>query len=259
MKFRAKNSLWFAYLLNILTPGLGHAYYRELLFGLFIFLIMLTASALFFLSFFIPLPVLAKLALFGLPTVFFLFSFADLHRSVRSRREEHPPTSRRAMLFLAIGFIYLVAVPSSPGNFLLRNAPVFFTTDSSLTPLQPSGHLAAANRLAYTADIFFVDQRIVHELPERFDIIRFTSEGRNLTGIILAFPGEEIEITDGSLSNDGTPELSRHPLTAALAGDWPLTASPGRSMLVATMTHGRVSNVYTVPLTDIIGKTVLLL
>lgn len=259
MKFPAKNSLWFAYLLNIVTPGLGHAYYREILFGIFIFLIMLTASALFFLSFFVPLPVMAKLALFGLPSIFFIFSFVDLRRSVRTRREKNPPTARRAMFFLALGCLYLFAAPSSPGNFLLRNAPDFFTTDNSIVPLQKAGHLAFANRLSYTANIFFVDQPVVHNLPERFDIVRFHDQSAERTGVIVAFPGEALEIAEGTMYIDGVPLMGSNPVLSKLAGDWPLTSTPGRSMLVATLHLGQVSQVYTVLWIDIVGKAVVLL
>lgn len=259
MKFRAKNSLWFAYLLNILTPGLGHAFYREILFGVFIFLIMLTASALFFLSFFVPLPTLAKLALFGLPTVFFIFSFVDLHRSIRNRREQSHPSSRRAMVFIAIGFLYLVAAPISPGNFLIRNAPLVYTTDASLTPVQTAGHLAIANRLAYSASIFFVNQPVVHDLPERYDIIRFFDGTAERTGIILAYPGETVEIVEGTLYIDGVPQMGQHPVLQDLVGDWPLTSARSQSMLVATLNLGRVNQLYSVALIDIIGKSVVLL
>ena len=55
------------------------------------------------------------------------------------------------MVFIAIGFLYLVAAPISPGNFLIRNAPSVYTTDASLTPVQTAGHLAIANRLARPA------------------------------------------------------------------------------------------------------------
>ena len=80
---RFKDSISFAALLNLLLPGLGHSYWRDYTFGLFIFLILLVAATLFFVSFLVTLPVLVKIILFGLPTLFYIFSFLDLARTLR--------------------------------------------------------------------------------------------------------------------------------------------------------------------------------
>lgn len=66
---------------NAIIPGAGHIYWRETLFGMFVFLVMLIAAVLFFFSFLIDLSFMVRLVLFGLPAVFFLFSMVDLGRS----------------------------------------------------------------------------------------------------------------------------------------------------------------------------------
>lgn len=256
MKFHAKNALWFAYLLNLCCPGLGHAYYKEYLFGLFIYLIMLMAAALFFLSYFVSLPDPVTWALFGLPTVFFLFSFADLTRTIRTRRPGTIRTNNRALAFSLIGLVYLLLAPVSLGNFLLRNAPEFYTADGSLAPALPAGHLAITNRLAYAADIFFVDHPVLHALPGRFDLIRFRSENSLVSGIVLGLPGESIEINAGTIYIDGVPLMASIPVLASLSGDWPLTSCDSHSMLVATLRPGGIEKLYEVDLyTDLLGRT----
>ena len=260
MKFHAKNALWFAYILNVCCPGLGHAYYREYLFGLFIYLIMIIATALFFLSFLVALPALVVWGLFGLPVVFFLFSFADLHRTIRTRRRDKPQTSNRALTFGLIGAAYLLLAPVSLGNFLLRNAPEFYTTDSSTAPAVPPGHLAVTNRLAYTANIFFVDHPVLHALPQRLDLVRFLANDSPRTGVVLGLPGESIELLDGTVYIDGVPLMSSHPAIAAYTGDWPLTSANNHSMLVATLRLGGIENIYEVDLyTDLLGKSSVIL
>jgi hypothetical protein len=260
MKFHAKNSLWFAYLLNFCCPGLGHAYYKEYLFGLFVYLIMLMATALFFLSFFVALPALVTWALFGLPTVFFAFSFLDLHRTIKARWTGTTRSSNRGLTFILLGLTYLLLAPISLGNFLLRNAPQLYTTDNSAAPAVPAGHLAMTNRLAYSADIFFVDHPVLHALPDRFDTIRFRVGDRLRTGVVIGLPGESIEVVSGTVYIDGVPLMATNPTIAALTVDWPLTSGDGQSMLVATLRPGGIEKLYQVNLyTDLLGKTLIVL
>ena len=66
-----RESVTFSSLLHLLLPGLGHVFWREYAFGLFVFLVMLIAAVLFFVSFLVTIPVLVKVLLLGLPLVFF--------------------------------------------------------------------------------------------------------------------------------------------------------------------------------------------
>jgi hypothetical protein len=254
MKFRAKESLPFAYLLNIVLPGLGHIFWRDILFGLFIYLIMFTAVALFFLSYFVSLGWGAKLALFGLPAVFYIFSFVDLTRTVKTKRRGIHLTTRKAMIFLAVGILHLVLAPNSPGNFMLRNLPSIYEADRAVPPKINAGDLVMVNRLAYSADIFFFPSPVIHELPRRFDVVRFkVNDQTRATGVVLALPAESIELIDGTLLVDGVPLIWQPEYGVTLRGDWPLTSAGNRSILVATLRFASIDRVYEVPIEDVIG------
>ena len=62
--------LWYGLLLHVLFPGLGHIYFREILFGIFVLLVWFIASVLFYVSYLVQLPILAKTVLLWLPMVF---------------------------------------------------------------------------------------------------------------------------------------------------------------------------------------------
>ena len=254
MKFRAKDSLPFAYLLNVVLPGLGHIFWRDILFGIFIYLIMFTAVALFFLSFFVNLGWGAKLALFGLPAIFYIFSFVDLTRTVKNNRTKVRLTARKAMVFLAIGIIHLVLAPNSPGNFLLRNFPTVYEADRAVLPEIHQGDVVLVNRLAYTADIFFFSYPVLHDMPGRFDIVRFRiNDESKATGVVLALPTESIELLDGTLLVDGVPIMGRPANNISLTGDWPLTSANSQSILVATLRLNTIEKIYEVPIRDVLG------
>jgi len=98
----------FAALLNLLLPGLGHCFWREYLFGVFIFLIMLITVLLFYVSMIISLPYGFKLVLFILPAIFYLFTFFDLKNVVNKKRKK-PSSNQKygiAILFLQLLFKY---------------------------------------------------------------------------------------------------------------------------------------------------------
>ncbi|HQL25220.1 MAG TPA: hypothetical protein PKY95_12440, partial [candidate division Zixibacteria bacterium] len=205
-KFR--NSPAAALLLHLLAPGFGHFYWREYLFGVFIFLVLLMAGALFVLSLLIDLPFYGRLIIYGLPIIFYLISFGDLYRIARREHTARPQTSRRALVIWLLAAAYELVWPLAPLNFALLNAPsVYVMRENNLAPVFRDGDLLKASRLAYTFHTWFVNKPIVHALPDRFAVVRVTAEGRALTGIVLGLPGEGVEVVDGVVVVDGTPQV----------------------------------------------------
>jgi hypothetical protein len=256
MKVPYRLTLSFALLLNLLLPGAGYFLWKEMLFGLFVFLIMLLAAALGIVQFLIPLPQAALWLLLGLPLLFYLFTFVDLARTVRTKRAKLIPTAARAGLILAISLIYQLVSPSAFVNFGLRNFPEFSTvSDSHLGPLYRQGDIVIANRLAYTADIPFLDRPVLHALPERFDLVRFVGEnGRHQSGFVLGLATELIEIVDGALTADDAPINVGLPSGFALTGQWPLTEVADYSILVGTFNLGTLDNLQQVRLDSVVGR-----
>lgn len=252
-KFR--NSPFAALLLHLLLPGLGHMYWREYLFGIFIFLVMLMAAALTVLSFFIALPIYAQLIVWGLPLTFYLISFGDLFRTVRSRQIKHPQSPRKARIYGAIAIAYQLLWPLAPVNFAWQNAPEIFVLDSNnLAPLFRNGDLMKASRLSYMLNTYFVDKPIFHSLPDRFDIVRFRFDSTELAGVVIGLPGEDIEIIGGVVTVNGAPQLQPSAVSRLINGDWPPTTAGGYSLLIAYPEFGQVRDVYEIPITDLIGK-----
>lgn len=249
-------SLLYNILLHILLPGLGHLLWREYLFGIFVFLVTLLASVLFIVSFFVYLPPAAALALYALPLLFYAFTFVDLARTVRAKREKTPPGRKAAVIFLLVGVIYQLLSPIALVNFSLRNLPeIFIQEDNRLSPLYSEGDLLKASRLSYVVDVFVVNRPILHALPQRYDIVRFIdSSGRHINGIVVGLPGEEIEIADGVIVANGFPDIGDAPGGIILSGEWPLTSVGGYSILAATLNLGRIDAVHEVPLTELVGK-----
>ncbi|MBD3404465.1 hypothetical protein GF420_16355 [candidate division GN15 bacterium] len=254
MKFHAHHSRWFAYLLHLLLPGLGHTLWRETLFGLFVFLIMLIAAALFFLTFFVPFSWTAKLLLFGMPVVFYVFSFFDLARSIRARKRG-VPGPKRGIIMLAVGLVFFLAAPIAPGNFLLRNLPALHTIDrGTVAPVFSEGDLTLVNPLAYSVNLFFLSRPVVYELPERFDVVRVRVDGRGLDGFVFGLPHEMLEVTNGRLIVNGVPMLEISPVRLTSGAHWPLTSAGNRSILVATIRNGMIDAVYHVGLENVHGE-----
>ncbi len=242
-------------LLHLLLPGLGHMFWREYLFGVFIFLVMLMAGALFVLSLFIALPVYAQLIVWGLPLAFYLVSFGDLFRTVRGRQIKHPQSPRKARIYGAVAVAYQLLWPLAPVNFAWQNAPdVFVLESNNLAPLFKSGDLVKASRLSYMVNTYFVDKPIFHSLPDRFDIVRFRFDSTELSGIVIGLPGEDIEIIGGVVTANGVPQLQSSATSRLVNGDWPLATAGGYSLLIAYPELGQVRDVYEVPITDLIGK-----
>jgi len=253
-KFR--NSITSAVLLHLLVPGLGHILWREYLFGAFVFLVTFMAAALFILSLFIPLPLLAKLVIYVLPVLFYLFSFIDLVRIVRNRTIKHPVTARRAIVILVIGVVYQAASPLAPVNFAWFNSPELFVMDSNvLAPVIREGDALKASSLAYMVKTMVVDRPIFHSLPDRFSILRFENEaGQKLCGVVLGLPGEQVEMVEGVIVIDGVPQIQPPAGAQLITGDLRLTTVDSYSLLVATARLGGLDRVYDVPLAKVIGR-----
>lgn len=253
---RIGDSIGFAFVLNLLFPGLGHGLWREYLFGAFVFLISLLASTLFFTSLLVPLPTVAKLLLFGLPTLFYLVTFVDLARTVRSRRRKTRFTWRRGAAMLAAALVFQIAVPIAPGNYLLRNTPEVFTVrDGDYAPWVTRGDVAISSPLALRANVFFLSQPIWLELPEYGEVIRFQdASGTTKMGLVLGYFGDQAEVVDGELyvngqSIDGALEKLR------LGGqDLPLTSADGASIMVGTLKLGTLSDVHQIAPSQVIGR-----
>jgi hypothetical protein len=251
-----RHSVTFSFLLHLLVPGLGHIYWKEYAFGLFVFLIMLLAAALFFLSFLVSIPPLVQLLLLGLPVVFYVFSFVDLNRSVTSRRPTVKRTFRAAWLFLIFAVVYQVAAPVTPINFMLRNRPDLYRVDTNeFSPVIEQGDLASATPLPYYVDLFFLDFPVYHDLPQHFDIVRYVDgSGDRRTGLVIGLPDEQVKVEDGRLIVDGYPKFHEGSGRILQSGNWPLTSVEDNSILVATLSFGQVEAVTQVPLISLVGR-----
>lgn len=242
--------------LNLLWPGLGHWYCAELLFGLFVFLVTLMATILYLVALFIELPFVAKLFIFGLPILFYLFSFVDLARTARNRSKNFARSRKATIVFLLIAAAYQLFSPIAPVNLGLMNLPeVFRMEDSSLSPVFAKGDLLKANHLKYYVRSYLLDGPLWYAPPARYDIVRFVdSDGRHRTGMLLGLPGERIVIVEGVVVVNDLPDFSEPPSGLVLSGDWPLTDAGDMSMLIATFRLGEIDNVHDVSLSGLVGR-----
>ena len=253
---KASKSPFFGYLLNLLLPGLGHLYFKEYVFGLFVFLVTLMAVALFIVSYFLDLPVWSGLITIGLPIVFYLFTFVDLNRTATRKKSSLSRGRRAVWIFLIAGVVYQVLAPVAPLNFCLRNFPEYFIQkDNRLSPLYNKDSLLKASSLAYAVDIAFIERPIMYALPDRYDIVRIETEsGERFNGIVLGLPGEEVQAVDGVVVINGMPDFNMPPGGMVLQGDCPLTYVGGQSILVAVLNLGSIDKVYEAPLDQLVGK-----
>jgi len=255
VKIRFNNSITFGAVLNLLIPGLGHVFWKEYLFGLFIFLIMLITSILFFISFLVDLPILVKIVMFGLPGIFYFFTFFDLARTIRTKKGKLNKTIRSVIVFLLVGVAYQLFAPNAVGNFTLRNFPdIFSMPDNRYSPVYSGGDMLKASRLAYSVDIVGFKERVVHSLPKRFDFIRYSDGDEARLGVVVGLPGEEIQIVDGEVLATDFALFDEKPAGLSLSGDWPLTSVGPYSILVADLRFGAVERVNKIGLSDVIGK-----
>lgn len=243
-----------AFFLNLILPGWGHIYWQDYLFGIFIYLIMLIAIVLFFVSFLITDNRLLIQILGLLPILFYVFTFVDLFKTVKTKKIA--PSSKKLLIFILIGLAYQVFAPIAPVNFIIRNAPEYFIVEkNNLSPIFAKGDLLKAEKSAYIIDLFFLEKPLMHAMPERYEIVRFRQNDQpKKVGVIIGLPGEEIEITEGVVVVNGYPE-NREPINGiVLMGDCGLTLVDDFSILVATLNLGVIDTVYNVPLSDLIGK-----
>ena len=255
MKNRFNNSITFGVLLNLLIPGLGHVFWKEYLFGLFVFLIMLIATVLFFVSFLVDLPLLVRILMFGLPVIFYFFTFFDLVRTIQTRKDKSKKTAGSVVVFLLVGIVYQLFFPGAAGNFAIRNFPQIFTlSDNRYGPVFTGGEMLKASRLAYSVAIVGFKDRVIYSLPKRFDFIRYKDSSTTLTGLVVGLPGEEIRIDNGEILSTDFALFDEKPPGLNLSGDWPLTSVGPYSILVADLRLGNIERVREISLSDVIGK-----
>ncbi|RKX22219.1 MAG: hypothetical protein DRP35_02465 [Candidatus Zixiibacteriota bacterium] len=246
----------YAIILNILMPGLGHLFWKETLFGVFVFLVTLIASFLFFVSFFINLSLWVKIILFGIPVVFYFFTFVDIHKTIKVKKKNFTRNSRALLIFFVIGLVYQFVVPVAFGNYYLRNFPeVYIHQNNELSPIFESKTILKTEPTSYTVNLFFMDKPFLHALPNRYDIVRFLdSSDFKHTGIVVGLPDEDIEIIDGVVIVNGLPDYDGLSQNWTLQGETELTRGDIYSILIITLKFGAVDRVYSVPLEDIKGK-----
>ena len=252
------SSTTFGCILHLLFPGLGYWFWRDYLFGIFVFLVTIITSGLILVSFIVPLSFIAKMFLFGLPLLFYVVSFIDLGRTIRGKRGNLPRTGSVVAIFLVLGLSFQLLVPLAPTNFLLRNRPELFrTSNNNYAPLVSRGDLVSASRLAYGADLglgsLLPVGTILHTKPSRCDLVRYyAANGEKKVGVIIGLPAEEIALSGGKLMVNGLPLASCGSIR--MRGDWPLTEVADNSILVASLQLGLVKEVYSIELDMVIGK-----
>lgn len=245
-----------AYLYNLLLPGLGHLYWKEISFGLFVFLIMLIGTTLYFLSFFLQLNIWLTLLLFFLPILFYVFTFVDLAKTVDRKQTKINRTTKHLWIFLLVGIVYQLFAPIAPANFYLRNIPeVFKQTDGNLSPMFSRGEYLKTNRLAYLVNLFFLDQPVLHTFPQRYTPVRYydASEHKRI-GIVLALPGEYLSVENGYLLINNSPQLIPEHVQLRFNQDYELTSVGEYSIMVGDFRMGTISDIHEVPLDKLIGK-----
>lgn len=253
---RFANSKFSGLLLNLLLPGSGHVYFSEYVFGIFVMLVWLIAAALFYLSFVIELNQWAKLILFGLPLIFYFFTFFDLLQTLNKKKNFKPRGSVFSAIIFTAASIYQIAAPVAPLNFLMANGPLpFVLNNHRLSPLHADGTLMKASRLAYQIDIVGFEKPIFHHLPERYDIVRYASgEGLKVNAVVLGLPQEEIEIIEGTVIINGIPDFEGWIGGLTFNGNWPPEAVGSQELLVATLNLGGIDKIYHISLLQLIGK-----
>lgn len=248
--------LLMAWLTNLLMPGLGHVCFREITFGLFVYLITLMGIVLFVASFFVDLASWSLWILLGLPLLFYGFTFVDLMRTVRKPSSKRPVSVRRIIVALLFGLLYQIFSPTTVTNLLWRNRPdVQRLEHTQLSPRFSPGDLLVINPLAYRLSFVVFDQPILHRLPDRYDLVQFESRtGTRFVGGVIGLPGEVVEMIDGVIIVDGGFAGESMMLGVPLVGDCPLTAVNEYSILVATFRLGRIDRVEQVPLDRLVGR-----
>lgn len=253
---RFKEHIGFGLLLNLVLPGAGHVYWREYLFGIFVFLVMAIASVLFFFSFLVELPIGIKVVLFGLPTVFYGFSYVDLWRSIRRNGRHQVCSAHGAWAFLLAATAACLVVPLSPTNFALRNLPQIFSIKTGqLDSMQDGRVLCLVDRAAYRVNLFFLDEPYPRRTSARWDLVRFYDQDDSTRfGLVLGHSGEEVAFFNDSLFVDGYPVPGPETFSLGSGGRVPLTHVDPDGILVATLIRGAIEEVFQISPRDVIGK-----
>ncbi len=253
---RIEKSKFVSLILNLIMPGLGHFFWKEYIFGLFVFLIVLIGVILFFVSFFIELSTGLIVGLLALPVIFYFFTFVDLLKTIKEKSKTTHRTRNTAFIFIVVGLVFQVFAPITPTNFIIRNFPDYFIVEqNNLSPLYHQGDILKADRLAYIVDIFFLEKPLLTDLPSRYEIIRFHNANNvKKVGLVIGLPKEEIEMVNGILLVDGNPDLNLPPGNLSFIGDLEWTRVDDYSIFVATLKLGTIDNVYEIDFSDIIGK-----
>jgi len=240
----------------LLLPGAGHIYFREYVFGVFVLLVWIIAASLFYLSFVIYVNQSAKFILFGLPLVFYLFTFFDLNQSLTKKKEFKKRGASFSIAVYGLALIYQLLAPVAPINFMMANGPIpFVLDDHRLSPLYLQGTLMKASRLAYQVEIVGFSRPILHHMPDRYDLVRIKSEnGTKANAVVLGLPLEQIEIIEGNVIINGMPDFEGWIGGLSFTGDWPITTVGAGELLVATLNLGTIDELYRVPLSQLIGK-----
>jgi hypothetical protein len=253
---RFKEQFSFGALLNAVLPGAGHLYWREYLFGTFVLLVMIIASVLFFFSFLVELPPTIKVVLFGLPIVFYGFTFVDLWRAVRrsDRRKTHSSTVALAFLFTSL--IVCLIVPLSPVNFVIQNCPQIVNEgDVQLGRKSDGKAICLVDRSAYRVNLFFLDEPFPRRSPTRWDLVRYYDQSQMArTGLVLGFSSEDVTAFNDSLFVDGFAVDRPDALSLGTGGQVPLTHIDPGCILVATLNQGAIDTTYQISPRDVIGK-----
>ena len=216
---------------------------------------MIVAAAFFFVWMIIPMPALVAWVLLGLPALFFVFSFVDLRKSMKSKLPAKARSHRITLTFLALVLLFQLFVPITPVNFIWRNRPsLAIQPDNGLSPVINEGDLTVTNPLAYSVNLFFFDQPVWRTLPDIGDPVQIsTADGQRRNVFVVGRPHDEVQIAGSHLTINGIP-FSLGLAGAKLPPDYPLTRVKINSILVLDYTRRGPHNLTMVPLSNVTGK-----
>jgi hypothetical protein len=253
---RFKERIGFGLLLNFILPGAGHLYWREYLFGTFVFLVMAIAAVLFFFSFLVELPTGIRVVLFGLPTVFYCFSYVDLWRTILHSEKKKARSAHGAWVFLLVVLAVDLALPLSPTNLVLRNLPQMLGAEAGQFDSMQKGRVfCIVDRSAYRINLFFLNEPYPRRTPARWDLVRFDDQSQTAQfGLVLGRSGEEVALFNDSLFVDGYAVPGPETFSTVPAGQVPLTHVDPDAILVATLNKGEIEKTFQISPRDVIGK-----
>ena len=109
--------------------------------------------------------------------------------------------------------------------------------------------------LEYSINIIGFDMPRFHHLPKRYDIVRCQLlSGRITNAVVLGLPGEGIEVIEGIVIIDGSPEFAGWIGGLTFTGDVSSVLVGQFSILVAELSLGTIDKVYEIPLSEVKGK-----